>query len=71
MVATTTVIEELRAGVRAGGSLRSLSRRSNIDRAVLLRFRRGERSITIDTAVSLAEALGKILILAEAPESSR
>jgi transcriptional regulator with XRE-family HTH domain len=59
----TPISEQLRAEIRSAGSIRSLAIRSGIDRASLLRYRRGEQSPSIDKAERLAEALGFTLVL--------
>jgi transcriptional regulator with XRE-family HTH domain len=56
-----TVSESLRLRLESGPSVRRLSRQSGVDRAVISRFKRGERSVTLETADRLASALGLAL----------
>jgi transcriptional regulator with XRE-family HTH domain len=56
-----TASESLRRRLESGPSVHRLSRRSGIDRAVISRFKRGQRSIDLRTADALAAALGLAL----------
>lgn len=51
--------EQMREAIRQDGrSLYQLAKDTGIDRGVLSRFMNAERSITVDTAGPLVEALG-------------
>jgi plasmid maintenance system antidote protein VapI len=56
-----TLSEVLRQRLQSGPSVRRLSRLSRVDRATISRFKRGERSVTLETAARLAAALGLAL----------
>jgi hypothetical protein len=67
--ATPTIADRLRLEIRFGGSLRSLSLKTGITRANLMRFRRGDQCLSLDRAERLARACGYRLTLT--PERSR
>ena len=62
MNAESPIAEILRESVRAAGSVRSISVASGVDRAVVSRFKSGERSIDLRTADRLARVLGLRLV---------
>ena len=54
--------EAVRRAIRASGlSLHELSRRTGVEPAVLSRFMRGERSVTLPTFEALAKELGLVV----------
>jgi transcriptional regulator with XRE-family HTH domain len=54
-----SLVEELRQAVQGSGlSLNEIERRCGVSHAVLSRFLRGERTLTLPLAAKLCEALG-------------
>jgi plasmid maintenance system antidote protein VapI len=53
-----TMSDTLRTAVRAAPSIRGLAKSAGLDQAVVSRFRAGSRTITLETASRLADALG-------------
>lgn len=66
-----TISQALREHIRDSGvSLRGLALCTSVDNAILSRFMRGERAVTLATVDRLADALGLVLVEAPPPSES-
>ena len=52
-----TLSDQIRAAIARSGSLYELAEATGVDRGILSRFARGERTITLATADRLVDAL--------------
>ena len=66
------MVEQLRQAIRnSGQTLNELARNCDVDPGILSRFLRSERSITIDVAGRICEALGVTLAVPAAEKRKK